>query len=525
MGYGQSDNDERTDISSDTPQDKALKDRMRGAAWGNFVCACWNGYLGFSLLQGRGEGLGKLLLGFVVLQILAGVWMILRPARWLLVVDAGIYFSCALWNGVAAELSGSFLIKMLAIVQVGFGIDALRRWKLHRSAVRRGDAPPVVVADAAATGRREASTEASVPVQGARTAGSWRGGVFVLTEDEMGSVRSEPESYDNVLVGEQQRVMGLPMKWYLVLAEGSGIAMDADGDCVSRITPEGLDTCPEGLAVRLEGGAKATFLLQEKGVFAAWAWKCNNEIEFSRGSGRGLRPTRWDLLCWWLTHDRRRSSWLRWPPSFGSRDDGLKAMCRDTELLDRQIKIWGIAAAEKWIAHADPQDAETLRSSITVRGKRGTRVALKSALGLFAATIVLAALGLYAPRKVSLANSPFGCITLMISVVTAIGGLVALGLGLRQKHLAGRVVNAGESGQMPTSEQSPQRDEDHVSAAAAPPPASLAARPDPPATAPPKEEPIRVTCVCGKKYKVARRHAGKKTRCKACGEMITIPTA
>lgn len=36
---------------------------------------------------------------------------------------------------------------------------------------------------------------------------------------------------------------------------------------------------------------------------------------------------------------------------------------------------------------------------------------------------------------------------------------------------------------------------------------------------------IRVTCECGKSYRVADQHAGKVTRCKACGAALQIPTA
>ena len=37
--------------------------------------------------------------------------------------------------------------------------------------------------------------------------------------------------------------------------------------------------------------------------------------------------------------------------------------------------------------------------------------------------------------------------------------------------------------------------------------------------------PIAVTCQCGKKYNVQDSHAGKKIRCKECGESVAIPAA
>jgi hypothetical protein len=35
---------------------------------------------------------------------------------------------------------------------------------------------------------------------------------------------------------------------------------------------------------------------------------------------------------------------------------------------------------------------------------------------------------------------------------------------------------------------------------------------------------IRVVCQCGKSYRVMVEHAGKVTKCKACGAPIQIPT-
>lgn len=35
---------------------------------------------------------------------------------------------------------------------------------------------------------------------------------------------------------------------------------------------------------------------------------------------------------------------------------------------------------------------------------------------------------------------------------------------------------------------------------------------------------IRFTCDCGKTYEVPESYAGKTTRCKACEQMIRIPT-
>ncbi len=37
--------------------------------------------------------------------------------------------------------------------------------------------------------------------------------------------------------------------------------------------------------------------------------------------------------------------------------------------------------------------------------------------------------------------------------------------------------------------------------------------------------PIAVTCQCGKKYNVQYAHAGKKIRCKECGESVAVPAA
>ncbi|MBT6157737.1 MAG: hypothetical protein HOH82_24025 [Planctomycetaceae bacterium] len=36
--------------------------------------------------------------------------------------------------------------------------------------------------------------------------------------------------------------------------------------------------------------------------------------------------------------------------------------------------------------------------------------------------------------------------------------------------------------------------------------------------------PISVTCDCGRSYQVTAKHAGKKFRCKACGERLSVPS-
>ena len=58
---------------------------------------------------------------------------------------------------------------------------------------------------------------------------------------------------------------------------------------------------------------------------------------------------------------------------------------------------------------------------------------------------------------------------------------------------------------------------------ATPAPAKAATTPS--EAAPVVEGRIRVTCACGKNYRVGRGYAGRKTPCPACGESMTIPYA
>lgn len=427
----------------------ALKKRMVDGAVGNFLCAGWHVYLGISILttwRGDQAAFGNVFLGFAAVQVIAGAWMLLRPSAGLFIVDAGIYFFCALMNGVAGEVGGVAWIKYLGYFQAFLGLDACRRYRLFKHAGKRAESAPLIVESAPAAEAAPAAAPSAAPAAapapaGVALAGSWQGGNFVLTKEQLGAVLANPDAFDNVLVGTEQRASGATEVWLLVLGNDAGIVLNKSGEHILRFTPDGV-TCSRGIAViRTADGTKVKCSLTD--IVALWAWRCRSEDEFLKGADRFLRPTQWDLLCWSLTQERRPEAWLGWRPSYGSREDGLRALCRDGVALDKMIKKHRVGVAAKWVPRAEPAEAGVLRSAILAIALRQAKLGKLLSGPLVAAGLALMVPVILRAREHEIISSFTACGALVFGAVLILFGIGVLIFGLHRSHVARKLSREG----------------------------------------------------------------------------------
>jgi len=439
----------------------ALKKRMVDGAIGNFLCSGWHFYLGISILTtwpSRHAGIGNVIVAFAVLQVLAGVWMLAAPGAGLFVVDAGIYFFCAIMNIVAAEMGAAGWVKFLGYFQIFLALDAIRRFRLFKNIGKRQAAGPVIVegppaAEAAPAAEAPAAPAGAAPTpadaaaadllerpEGAKLAGSWQQGAFVLTKAQMSEVLARPLTFNNVLLATQVSMTGGQESWLLVLGEGAGIVMNKAGEHVLRFTPEGV-TCGLGFAhIRTTDGTKLKVALAVPDATALWAWRCGSEEEFEKGANRFLRPTRWDLLAWSLGYRRRPEAWIGWRPSYGTREEGLRAICADEALLDKMIKKAKVSKAAGWIARAEPPEADVLRSRLQAVAQHEAKVAR-----LLTAPLLVGGLALMVPvimraqhSEIMTSFSSMGA--LMGGGMLVLSAIVAFFIALHRNRLAARVA-------------------------------------------------------------------------------------
>jgi len=442
----------------------ALKKRMVDGAIGNFLCSGWHFYLGISILttwRARHAGIGYVIVGFAVLQVLAGVWMLAAPGAGLFIADAAIYFFCAIMNILAAEMGAAGWIKFLGYFQIFLALDAIRRFRLFRNIGKRQAAGPVIVEGPPAAEAAPAPAEAPAAPEAApaapadaaaaladvlerpeavKLAGSWQEGAFVLTKTQMSEVLARPMLFNNVLLATQARVAAGPESWILVLGEGAGIMMNKAGEHVFRFTRDGVTCGRGGARILTADGTKVGLGLDLNASIALWAWRSGSEEEFEKGADRLLRPTRWDLLAWSLEEGRRPEAWIGWRPSYGTREEGLRALCADEALLDKVLKKHKVTKAAKWITRAEPREAGILRSRLRATALRQAKRGLYLSAPLLAVGLALMVPVIVEAQHREIMAS-FGSMgALSIGATLTLAAVVSFFIGLHRKHLAARLL-------------------------------------------------------------------------------------
>ena len=232
--------------------------------------------------------------------------------------------------------------------------------------------------------------------------------------------------------------------WLLVLSKDTGILLDSAGEHIMRFAPDGVTLSPRGQHITMADGTKVKVVLGWD-AFALWAWLCETEDDFLNPRNCFLRPSKWDLLCWSLTNHRSPEPWLRWSPSYGSRTEGLRALCSDTAALDKAIKKWGASMAAKWMSQARPPEADTLRRRILAI------ISPEAKLGTYLSGPLIV-VGLTMLTYVALAKDTLSEASFVACGMIAIGGLlilifgiVALFIDLRGRRLAKRLSRPGHS--------------------------------------------------------------------------------
>lgn len=441
----------------------ALKKRMVDGAVGNFLCSGWHFYLGISILTTwapRHAAIGNVIIGFAVLQVLAGIWMLAAPSAGLFVVDAGIYFFCAIMNMVAAQTGAAGWVKFLGYFQIFLALDAIRRYKLFKNAAKREAAGPVIVdspslaeapappegAPAAAPADAAAAlADIVTPPEGVKLAGTWQQGSFVLTKGQMDEVLARPAQFNNVLTGSHQGVAGAVESWSLVLGQGAGIALGQNGEHVLRFTRDGV-TCGRGFAhIRTADGTKLKLTFAGLDSTALWAWRSAGEEEFEKGADRFLRPTRWDLLAWSLDNKRRPEAWIGWRPSYGTREEGLRALCADEALLDKVIKKHRVPQTAKWIPQAEPREAGVLRQRVQAIALQQARLGRYLSPPLLVGGLALLVPVLLQAREREIMASFTSMGALMVGVLLILSALGAFFVGMRRSRLAARLLRESQA--------------------------------------------------------------------------------
>ena len=421
---------EREAESAQGREQRALTGRMTDAASGNFLCACWHIYLGLKvLLQWQGHAaLGIVILCVAGLQIAAGIAMLMFPTAALFLADVGLYVFCAFMNITAATIGGVKWLQYLGMLQLLLAFHAFQRFRRFRGAGASDEAEPVVIGAYEQDAAAESPALPLLTGSGDRTvAGSGHGDSMALTEEQLHEVIASPDSFENVVSGQEAAVGGIPTTWHLVFGKGTAILVDDKAERVWRLGADDVDIGREVIA-RPKEGKRVTFNPKADGLCPVWAWKCSSQEEFETGRGWSV----WDLLCWSLTYDREPETWLRWQPSYGTRDEGLDVLCSSSDLLEKQMKKWGAGKAAKWLRVADANQAAMLQPKIADIASAMARKARDGAVVLGAVGVLLALIAVVVAKALntSVGYSTIAMIFLMFGIAVLIGAAVYFGVSV-----------------------------------------------------------------------------------------------
>jgi len=346
-------------------------------------------------------------------------------------------------------VTGGAVLVFMAVAQ---SINRYRRYKAQGEVVDI----PVVDEPAAAEADGAVVAEVEPGEKGGRIAGRWHDKRFVLSTAEIQAIAAEPEAFDNVIVAQEvQQVMASGLtKWFLVLTRGTGVAVRQDGSQVWPIAPSNIAREPKWFAAMFQidsvDGRSQRVTSEDWQCVVAWQSGSWDEYVAKAEAMRRMPrtkpvPAEWAMLSWALKGPREPSAWLPFDLPYASAQEGLAKLCAQPDELARVVECVGHKEAAKWVEHAAPADAETLRQAASGSALRKSSKHLKSGIAaLIIGPLLGTAVGWFmssmmtGERDMANIGLVFGCI---------IGGIfVAFGVGaiLYARHL--KKVGEGTAG-------------------------------------------------------------------------------